>query len=118
MAYGTEPFTDGYGDYKQPTIVDYDKRVNNTFGKNPHNTSKEEKERIFSQYEEDQKDALQQILETNPVFAGEIYQHLTQAVNGKLVWNVDKINELKINVDWLYMLRRWLDKQKELFHSK
>lgn len=118
MAYGTEPFTDGYGDYKQPTVIDYDRKVNNTFGNKPYQTTKEEKEQILTQYQKDQEEALREILESNPVFAGDFYQHLTIAINNKLSWNFEKINELKSNVDWLYGLKRFLNKKKDEFYSK
>ena len=111
MPYGTQPFTDGYGDYKQPTIIDYDRKT--SINKSPDLTQ-EEKEQVLNQYKQDQKEALDNILSTNPMYGGEIYQHLTLAKEGKLIWDVKKIDSLKSDVDWLYRLDRYLSKRKEI----
>lgn len=107
MPYGTDPFIDGSGDYKQPTIIDYDKR-NNT----PLPPYIENKEEILSKFEKEKEEALNEVLSINPVYGGLDYNHLTSAVNGKLVWNTSKINELKDDTTWLYNLLRYLRKKK------
>lgn len=111
MPYGTDAFVDGYGDFKQPTVIDYDKQI--VDGSSYHSTP-EQKQKILEQYESDQHQILQEILDINPVFGGPDYQHLTFAKDNKLHWNIDKINTLKENVDWLYEFARVLKKRKKL----
>ena len=112
MPYGTEPFTDGYGDFKQPTVIDYDKKVNNTYGKSPYQTSEEEKKEILDQFKKDQEEAYLAILHTNPFYAGGNYDYIITTKDGKLVWDAKKLDELKSNIDWLYTLLRFLNKRK------
>lgn len=113
MPYGTDAFVDGYGDYKQPTVVDYDKRVEDSTVNKLRPSTPEEKKEILKQFQIDQENILKEILEINPLFAGELYQYLVIAVNNKLAWNIEKINSLKGDVDWLYNLRRYLNKRKQ-----
>lgn len=115
MAYGTEPFTDGYGDYKQPTIVDYDKKLAVNVPRS--SASKEEAEATLKQFKRDQEEALAEILECNPYLGGEQYQHLVFSDNGKLVWDVTKINALKDDVDWLYSFSRYVRKRKKMIST-
>lgn len=113
MAYGTEPFTDGYGDFKQPTVVDYDKKVNNTYGASPYVSTPEEKEQVLKQFQIDQDNTLSEILNTNPFHAGTLYQYLVYAKDNKLTWDIAKINDLKSDVDWLYTFARYLGKSRD-----
>lgn len=114
MAYGTNAFTDGYGDYKQPTVFDYDKDVNNTHGKSPY-LSEEEKEQVLQQLNSDKELVLSKVFAFNPVYGGVKYNHLTYAINGKLAWNKEKILELKEDLDWLYEFYRYLkNREKKL----
>lgn len=117
MAYGTKAFTDGYGDYKQPTVLDYDQEVNNTFVK-PPTLSSQEIEEYLKQLNTDKESVLSKVLLFNPVYGGAKYNHLTQAINGKLVWNTVKIQELKEDLDWLYEFYRYLkNREKKLSNT-
>lgn len=117
MPYGTDPFTDRYGDFKQPTVVDYDNNIINNIV-NVYNPSDEEKKKVSEQYKEDQNRILASILDANPVYAGEAYQHLVCSVNSKLAWNTEKINLLKENADWLYTLYRYIKRRKKMLINK
>ncbi len=112
MPYGTEPFTDGYGDYKQPTIIDYDDK--SSIISSSSNISPEERQKIIDQFKIDQENVLSEILSTNPAYGGTEYNHLTSAVNGKLIWDRAKIDALKADTTWLYNLLRFLRKKKKL----
>ncbi len=112
MPYGTDAFTDRYGDYKQPTVVDYDqdaKKVNI----NPQNISPE----FIEQHKKDVEDIFQEILSINPFHAGTRYIDFVVSINGKLAWNVEKIQEMKSNSDWLFTFRKYLNKSKNNFIS-
>lgn len=106
MAYGTNSFTDRYGDFKQPTVIDYDISSVIRF------SSESITEDILKEFEENKLSTIENILKTNPVFGGVKYQHLTAAVDGKLIWNKSKILELSSNIDWLYALNRYIKKNK------
>lgn len=112
MSYGTDAFTDGYGDFKQPTVVDYDKIL--TLGDNVPILSDEDRKKVEEQFKKDQEDALSNILNTNPYYAGEYYRYLVFAKDDKLIWDKVKIESLKEDVNWLYTLSRYLDKKKKL----
>lgn len=111
MPYGTEPFTDGYGDYKQPTIIDYEKNLQDI--KSISKFPKEDEVKILDQYNADQEAAFKKISEINPVYGGLKYQFLTTVVNNKITWDLKKITELKSNVDWFYDFCRYLEKRKK-----
>lgn len=110
MPYGTEPFTDRYGDYKQPTVIDYDQSTNKVVVSS--NLSVEES---LKKHNEDIEFVLKEILETNPFFAGERYVNFVYSNNGKLAWNIKKIEEMKSNSDWFFTLRKYINKAKNKF---
>ncbi len=108
MPYGTDSFTDRYGDFKQPTVIDYDQSTNAVVS-NPSHLSPEE---VLKKHQEDKELVLKEILEFNPFFAGSRYLEFTYSDNGKLAWNLKKIEEVKSNLDWLFSLRKYLNKAK------
>jgi hypothetical protein len=110
MPYGTDSFTDRYGDYKQPTVIDYDQSAAKVVVNS--NLSVEESLTIHNA---DVEFALEEILSTNPFYAGNRYIDFVHSVGGKLAWNKDKINEMKSNTDWLLCLRQYLTKAKKKF---
>ena len=110
MPYGTESFTDRYGDYKQPTVIDLDQSSKIVI--NPLSDSIDD---IIEQYKSDIELTIKEILSTNAFFAGKKYLTLTQSIDGKLAWNITKINEMKENSDWLFNLRKHLTKAKKEF---
>jgi ligand-binding sensor protein len=110
MPYGTDAFTDGYGDFKQPTVVDYD--ISTTVVNTPI-LSEEDRKKIIDQYKKDQEDTLKEILDTNPYYAGEVYKHLVFAKDNKLAWDTAKILALKDDATWLYNFNRYLTKNKK-----
>lgn len=111
MSYGTNSFTDRYGDFKQPTVIDYDQSTSKVV------ISPLSIEECLKQHEKDIELILNEILETDAFFGGNRYLAFTQATNGKLVWNSDKIKEMKSNSDWLFTLRKHLNKAKNKFIS-
>lgn len=111
MPYGTDAFTDGYGDFKQPTVIDYDKSESTKFIDSI--LSEEDKKEMEDQFKKNQQAALDNILSTNPYYAGDYYRYLVFAKDNKLVWDVAKIHSLKEDVNWLYTLSRYLDKKKK-----
>lgn len=109
MPYGTEPFTDRYGDYKQPTVIDYD-QINNKVAVNPQNLPVDE---ILEQHQKDVEDVLKEIVVNyNPYYAGERYKDFVLTKDTKLAWNIKKIDEMKSNSDWLFNFKRYLSKAK------
>lgn len=115
MPYGTDSFTDRYGDYKQPTVIDYDKNLENLNYAGIPNLSVEESLKIHS---DDIESTLKEILEFNPYFAGDRYRNFISSQDSKLVWNIPKINEMKSNSNWLFTLRKYLNKAKKEFNIK
>jgi len=110
MPYGTDSFTDRYGDYKQPTVVDYDQSTNKIVVSSDLSV-----EESLNKHKEDVESALKEILETNPFHAGNRYMEFVLSDNGKLAWNTKKIEEVKSNSDWLFTLRQYLNKAKKKF---
>lgn len=113
MAYGTDAFTDRYGDYKQPTVIDYDKEL--AINQGVTNSIPEESAKNIADHNEDKESILKEVLSLNPLFAGERYKDFYQAVNQKLVWKEDKIKEMSSDSDWLFNLRKYLTKAKKNF---
>ena len=111
MPHGTDSFTDRYGDFKQPTVIDYD-QSNSIVVISPLSV-----EECLNQHEQDINLILKEILETDAYFGGNRYLVFTEAINGKLVWNSKKIEEMKSNSDWLFTLRKYLNKAKTKFIS-
>lgn len=112
MPYGTDSFTDRYGDYKQPTVIDYDKSIADGSLVDVSNLSVED---TLNTHKNDIEEVYKEILSFNPFFAGERYISFVQSVQGKLAWNVAKINELKDNSDWLFSFRKHLNRAKANF---
>lgn len=112
MPYGTQPFMDGSGDYKQPTVINHDKDAETSlppfFG---------DKEEALSQFEKDRQDVISEILSINPVYGGKEYNHLTFANQGKLAWDIKKIDAQKDDATWLYNFLRYLRKRKSISNS-
>lgn len=114
MPYGTNAFTDRYNDYKQPTVIDYDKSVTVGSLLNVDNLPIDD---ILNTHKKDVEEAYTEILSFNPFFAGDKYTTFTTVVDKKLVWDEKKIEELKNNSDWLFMFRKHLKKAKAKFVS-
>ena len=114
MPYGTNAFTDRYNDYKQPTVIDYDKSVAVGSLLDVDNLPAEE---ILNTHKKDVEEAFAEILSFNPFYAGDKYASFTMVADKKLIWNEKKIGELKDNSDWLFMFRKHLNKAKAKFVS-
>jgi len=112
MPYGTEAFTDRYGDYKQPTVIDYDQADNEV----AFNSISSEND--IAQHNKDIEEVYQEILSINPFHGGDRYLPFVHSVNGKLAWNTKKIDEMKSDSDWLFSLRKYLNKAKLEFSLK
>jgi hypothetical protein len=112
MPYGTEAFTDRYGDFKQPTIVDYD-QADNEVAFNSISSADD-----IIQHNKDIELVYQEILAINPFHAGDRYLPFVQSFDGKLVWNIKKIDDMKTNSDWLFSFRKFLNKAKIEFSLK
>lgn len=113
MPYGTDSFTDRYGDFKQPTVIDYDQSTNKVLMESSILFGEES----IEQHKKDVEDILKEILEINPFFAGQRYMNFVFSNNGKLAWDTKKVEEMKSNSDWLYTLRKHLNKAKVKFIS-
>ncbi len=113
MPYGTEAFTDRYGDFKQPTVIDYDQSTNKVLMNSPDLSVEES----LKKHQEDIANILKEVLEINPFFAGERYRNFVYSNNGKLAWDTKKIDEMKSNLDWLFSFRKYLNKAKVKFIS-
>lgn len=114
MPYGTNAFTDRYNDYKQPTVIDYDKSVAVGSLLNKENLPVEE---ILNTHKKDIEEAFEEILNFNPFFAGDRYSNFTMVSDKKLIWDKKKIEELKENSDWLFSFRKYLNNAKTKFVS-
>lgn len=111
MPYGTDSFTDRYGDYKQPTVIEYDKDLI-TVG-SVTEISKEEKEKYKSLIDS----IIKNVLTINPFFAKEKYQELVLSKDNKVMWNKEKLYEMSKNLDWLFNFKTYLDKCKNKYYS-
>lgn len=114
MPYGTDSFTDRYGDYKQPTVIDYEKNLEvDKYADRPLPSVKES----LKDHQQDMEDILKEILSINPLFAGDRYISFVYSNNGKLAWNITMIDKMRENSDWLFTLRKYLNKAKSKFIS-
>lgn len=114
MPYGTDAFEDRFGDYKQPTVVDYDQSKAKVVS-NPHQPSESD----VLKHDEDIENTLKEILAINPVYGRSRYLSFTCSVNGKLSWDLAKIEKLKSDSNWLFTFRKFLIKaQTNLFLKK
>ena len=111
MPYGTDSFTDRYGDYKQPTVIDYD--VSNKVVCNPQLSDLD-----LKKHEEDIAIILKEIFNTNAYFAGQRYISFTYAKDNKLQWDENKIKEMSTDTDWLFSFRKYIIKAKNSFILK
>lgn len=114
MAYGTQPFTDRNGDYKNPTIID----INKEYGKKKSyelplvdekqlTRSKDE----LKAYKEEQ---IKFILSTNPFHVATEYPHLILRENNKLNWDSQVVTELCNDDVFRYNLYTLLNKRVSL----